>query len=322
MKINIVVYICIVILLVGCNDDIFIDNFLPNDQPILVVSDADNNKEISFKSNNWAILGVNDIFSYNSIKAYDLNGNSVYLPFKNSELGVVHWKSEFVDFHIEKRSPDKLKFILNENLHNGYSQVLVRVGNEYDQKYIELHLAPTQKYQIDSVVYDWDNFEEYQGNLLVVDSYVIKNNGDTPVKTFVYPYINSVRTISFYNPNVVWNENTFENYLGTTLPLIPIPDIVDNKPIIANTKVAFGIRDQKLETDLDKNLAVEVTISSGERREVIVYNLVERYTVPYRVYLSNPRTAKKLEFSGTLTSTKPINYYILKRVVPQITENE
>ena len=181
-------------------------------------------------------------------------------------------------------------------------------------QYISSAAANVRKTKLD--------FEEYQGNLLVVESYVIKNNGDTPVKTFVYPYINSVRTISFYNPNVVWNENTFENYLGTTLPLIPIPDIIDNKPIIANTKVAFGIRDQKLETDLDKNLAVEVTISSGERREVIVYNLVERYTVPYRVYISNPRTGKKLEFGGTLTSTKPINYYILKRVVPQITENE
>ena len=45
-------------------------------------------------------------------------------------------------------------------------------------------------------------------------------------------------------------------YLGS-LPEIIIPDIVDSKPVLNETKVTFGIRDQQLKTDLDKSFLLK-----------------------------------------------------------------
>ena len=42
-----------------------------------------------------------------------------------------------------------------------------------------------------------------------------------------------------------------------------------------------------------------------------VYNGIEQYHVPYKAYLSNSLTGKKLEISGTLSSKRPFNYLII-----------
>ena len=64
----------------------------------------------------------------------------------------------------------------------------------------------------------------------------------------------------------------FSRLLGIPLPEIIIPDIVDSKPVINETKVTFGIRDQQLKTDLDKELTVDVTIDGFDNRKIKIFN--------------------------------------------------
>ncbi|WP_301092532.1 hypothetical protein, partial [Bacteroides acidifaciens] len=94
---------------------------------------------------------------------------------------------------------------------------------------------------------------------------------------------------------------------------IVIPDIINQeKPILGNTKIPFGIKQQYIAADVDKDKAVEVKIDAHDKRKVVVYNYLERYEIPLKVYASNPITGGKREFSAFLYSQSYINYLIFK----------
>lgn len=102
-------------------------------------------------------------------------------------------------------------------------------------------------------------------------------------------------------------------FTSDNLPEIVIPDIINQeKPVLGNTKIPFGIKQQYIATDVDKDKAVEVKIDAHDKRKVVVYNYLERYEVPLKVYASNPITGGKREFSAFLYSQSYINYLIFK----------
>ncbi|TGY08378.1 hypothetical protein [Bacteroides acidifaciens] len=102
-------------------------------------------------------------------------------------------------------------------------------------------------------------------------------------------------------------------FTSDNLPAIVIPDIINQeKPVLGNTKIPFGIKQQYIAADVDKDKAVEVKIDAHDKRKVVVYNYLERYEVPLKVYASNPITGGKREFSAFLYSQSYINYLIFK----------
>lgn len=305
--------------IIGCNGDVFVDDFLPGGHEEITLSESDNIKEINFKSDNWRLIYVfcetSDPYT---IKSYDLDGSLINSPFDERELGTVHFLSDYIDFRVEKKSGKKLKFTLNENLLNKNIEMFITVGNEFKAEDIKLMLAPTQKYQIDSVVYDWGKFEIYEGNLKEMENLIVYNKfSSSPVTIKVYPFRKSTHEISFYDPTLTWDKEVFSRLFGIPLPEIIIPDIVDSKPVLNETKVTFGIRNQQLKTDLDKELFVDVTIDGFDNRNIRVFSQLRKYTVPYSIYLSNAKTGKHRIFRGVLHSEEPIDYLILKQVLDE-----
>lgn len=304
--------------LAGCNGDIFIEDYMPKEHYDITISETNNSKEINFKSDSWALISIfTETFDLYTIDAYTIDGKPANLPFEERELGTVHFKNDYIDVQIEKKSGKKLKVILNENLTNENFRMFIAVGNSFKHEKIEVQLAPTQKYQIDSVVYDFDKFEMDEGRLEEMQDIIIYNIDSSPLTISVLPYSKSSHEILFYNSTTVWKEELFTNLLGTPLPEITIPDVADGKPVLRDTKIAFGIQEQHLAVDLDKELSVDVTIDGFDKRKVIVFNVMRSYSVPYKIYISNPRTGKKLTFSGKLDSSEPIDYYIFKRVLDE-----
>lgn len=310
-------FLSILILISGCNSDIFVKDFLPGEQMDVVISEADNRKEINFKSDNWRLFNIISLGYSFTTRAYTADGEEVSFPYSEKEPAVVHCLNDFTDFRVERINGKKLQFTLNENLMNVDVTMLVNIGNEYKEQYIKLLLAPTSKYQIDSVVYNWEEFKIYENRVKQMSSNTIDNKLSTPITFLVYPFQKSTREIQFYDPTIAWEEELFKRLLGTTLPEIIIPDVVDSKPVLHNTKAPFGIMQQELDVSLDKNLSVEVTVDPYDKRRVLVLNDIEMYFVPYKVYISNPNTGKKRVFAGELTSSRPTGYFILKTSVDE-----
>ena len=317
---NRILYLSILIFLAGCNGDIFVEDFMPKEYDEITISETNNGKEINFKSDNWGLIGVacETPDRYNTNR-YTIDGELTNLPFEVKELGTIHIKSDYLDVLVERKSGDKLKVILNENLMSGNVRMLIEVGNSFKYEQIEVQLAPTQKYQIDRVVYDFYSFETNENRLIDMETLTINNTSASPMTVSFFPYRKSTHEITFYDSTIIWKWELLTNLLGIPLPEIIIPDVVDGKPVLRNKKATFGIREQHLDVDLDKELSVDVTIGGHDKRKVIVYNLMRDYSVPYTIYMSNPRTGKEITFSGKLSSSEPIDYFVLKE---KLNENE
>ena len=164
------------IFLAGCNGDIFVEDYMPIRYDETTVSETNNSKEINFKSDNWGLFYIvcetSDEYTTN---AYTIDGESTDYPFEEKKLGTIHIKNDYIDVQVEKKSGKKLKVILNENLMNETVRMLIEVGNSFKLEVIEVQLAPTQKYQIDSIVYDFDKFETHEGGLKEMRHLIVNN---------------------------------------------------------------------------------------------------------------------------------------------------
>ena len=85
--------------------------------------------------------------------------------------------------------------------------------------------------------------------------------------------------------------------LGDAASQVEIPDIVNGTPGLYGTKVSFPSSGTTAGCGLDKELKVSKTVEAGKHVRLEVYNGIEQYNVPYKAYLSNSLTGKKLEIS-------------------------
>lgn len=311
------IYIALIgLVLAACNGDVFVDDYLPRGAATVLISEDNRTAEITFASDNWGIECIEGWTS--GFKAYTSDGKETFLPLKEKELGAVHCKNEYVDFRIEKSSGNKLKVSYNENLYNQALDIGILTGNAYKKEDIRVSLAPTSKYRVDSVVYSWKQFYLFgYGMMDEMESIIVDNTlADAPTIITVYPYRNTRRELRFwpYSYGGNWEEEKYSLLFGDNLPAIVIPDIINQeKPVLGNTKIPFGTKLQYIAANVDKDKAVEVKIDAHDKRKVVVYNYLERYEVPLKVYASNPITGGKRELSAFLHSQNYIGHFILKQ---------
>ena len=98
--------------------------------------------------------------------------------------------------------------------------------------------------------------------------------------------------------------------LGDAASQVEIPDIVNGTPGLARRSLSV-IGEQIAGCGARQGIEGIETVEAGKHVRLEVYNGIEQYHVPYKAYLSNSLTGKKLEISGTLSSKKPFNYLII-----------
>lgn len=312
----VLLYIILTTLFTNCNPDIFIDDFI-TEYPDTCYVEKGKPFKLNFNSDNWNITNIEGVsintFDYT---IYDLEGNPIYNNFlllHEGETGIIYYESTYYAFRIEKRNNRELEIICVKNIVNQPIAFTIIVGNEYFHKEINVSLQPTSKFVIDRVEYDFEN-DFYYCDYVVeqVDGMTVNNsNSEEPVTLNFYPFKNSLRKIQFY-PDDYESFNNMDKILGENLAEIPIPDIVDGKPVMGNTKVKFGLLEQSFWTGrLDKDFMVSTTVQPGEIKNIEVYNDIEEFHVNYKVHASNPDTGEECVFTGRLNSKDPFNYLVI-----------
>ena len=306
---------CLAVLLLtgACNGDVFIDDFLP-DIPSISLTEEESHATISFEADNWGICNAYYLPNTLSVHSTDLGGNSQDFPFAEGATGIVRFYSDYFDLEIRKESGRELDICLCENLYDDPVEIILTVGNEYEEKAVSFSALPTGKYRVDSVAYDWAQFSTHDYGLEEVATISIDNRqGSDTVWWTVYPFRDIRRKVSFFVPGPAWDETHYTRLLGQPLPTIAIPDVVDGKPVMQDTRVAFGIQEQQLETDLDKDVSHLVPVPGGKHQRIDVFVGIVDYSVPYTVYCSNPENGRTRTFSGTLYSDTPTDQHFITR---------
>lgn len=306
------------VFLTACNAEVFIDDFLPDPPEIML---TEGKASVDFEAENWGILWIsksNLVSSFSvRITILDPEGTPLpqSLPLDEGKLAVVSVQTEFHDFTIEKRNARRLDLIPGENMEDDPVRYLIEVGNGYERKTISAVFPPSRKYQVDSVVYQWDTFSWSDYILEPVQTVKVDNSASSqPTTVFVHPYRDASRKVTcVFDEGRM--EQTFEKIFGKNKTEMTIPDLVDGKPVFGSTKVFFEKESQELDAGMDRELEVPVGIEAGDRREVCVFVCVESYSVPFKVYASHPETGKKRVFSGVLYSKRPFDYLVLRKKV-------
>ena len=275
------------LLAVGCNDGVFIDDFLP-EAPSVTVGPDDTSATIRFEAGNWDILSV--------------EGPTTSLRGDTYDDGLL-------DFGIERSDYRTLRIALGESLRDEPWETRILVGNDYESETVSVTFAPTEKYRVDSVVYRWDEFESWDNSIELQDAFTIDNTASSePASVVVSPFRNAKRTVRFWPDD--FNDRR-EEIFGVPLPEIVIPDMADGAPVVAESSARFARNDQQLPLSFPDDEQVTVTAKPHERLNVEVYLSLEQFRVPYTVYASGP-AGRQRTFTGTLHSSLPYDYLILK----------
>ncbi len=308
--------IFLAVVTVGCNSDVFIDDFLP-EAPSVVVERSETVSKIRFKAANWDIqsivgsaqsdMGLMTLYG----DIYDAEGNLVTRnqPLYGDGLLKMVYDDGLVDFRIERNDYRGLDVLFGENLRDRPYDVQIYVGNEYESGTVEVTFNPSEKYRVDSVVYRWDEFDFWNNSAEMADAFTIDNTASSePTSVIVSPFQHAKRTVRFWPDD--FNDRR-EEVFGVPLPEIGIPDVKDGVPVLAESSARFVRDDQRLSLPFPDDEQVTVTAKPHERLNVEVYLSLEQFCVPYTVYASGP-AGRQRAFTGTLRSSLPYGYLILK----------
>lgn len=305
-----IVAIAPAILVAGCNDGVFIDDFLP-EAPSVVVERSGEVSTIRFKAPNWDIQSVAG--SMNSLYGdiYDAEGNLVSRnhPLYGEGLLSMVYDDGLLDFRLERNDYRTLRIALGENLSDTPYEMRIYVGNDYESQAVEVTFSPSEKYRVDSVVYRWDQFDFWNNSLEEKDAFTIDNTASSePTSVIVSPFQHAKRTIRFWPDE--FNDRR-EMIFGMPLPEIAIPDVENGAPVDKGSSARFAEDDQRLPLPFPADEQVEVVVKPYERLHIEVFLKLEQFHVPYTVYASGP-AGRQRTFSGKLYSSLPFGHLILK----------
>ena len=294
----------------GCNGDVFIDDFMPGNPPSVSIEQEGATVTIPFEADNWGICSLSSFYNPFGVQVTDLEGNDLHLPMEEGQTGIVRTIDDFLDLEAVKRNGREVELTLRENLYDNPVELDLVVGNGYEEKTIPVRVASGTKYRVDSVAYDWSRFFTYDYKAEWVYSIIVDNTQATDTTwAHIRPYEKAVRRVRFSIQGEVMGKDYYTTILGAPLPEVPIPDVVDGKPLLRDTRVTFDPDEQDLPVDLDKNFTVLVPVPGGKKMEVGAYVSVEYYEVPFVIHCSHPYSGRTRTFSGTLSSDRPYDYF-------------
>lgn len=299
------------LLLAGCNDEAFIDAFMPESSEI-AVDCSGGSSTLRFKASNWDVLSVMGSTSMLYGDIYDATGRLVMRgqPLCGDGLLTMSYDDGLLDFRIERNHYRELSVVLGENLRERPYVVHIAVGNQYETGSVTATLPPSEKYRADSIVYDWRALFFMNNAARTKEVFTVNNSAsEKPVTVYVSPYRNECRTVRLL-PDEYGDHR--EEILGLPLPDVDVPDVHAGQPTGSTAPIQFTDANQRLPLPFSDGEQTTVTVPAGVQLRIEVLLVCEEFHVPYTLYASHPVTGRRRTFTGILHSSTPYDYHILK----------
>ncbi len=200
--------------LFGCNDDVFIDP-VETDRDTVTLQTPGEEMSVKVTGTDWRILDVHSGGDFNA--GYD--GGNIY--FVDSPL---------IALSIEKKDDERLQFRLAYNITGEPYGFHVTVGNKYEERIINLIIAPTGKLEfkeIDYVLYSWGETpgEAYSDE---IESYIFQGVDKSP---YTFGPITTMPAVYQFIPHYSdYSEEEITNAICNLGVDVPIPSPSDSYP--------------------------------------------------------------------------------------------
>lgn len=303
---------CYILLLVGCNSSVFIDDIRPSTNEITLNGDGDS-LLISFPSSDWNIEYLPTI-ERKQWEIYDMEGEYLESADYMKGLGKALLKDGRIEMCFERKHGNELFVRISESIKEYSLDLPIR--NDYEEHTIKIHILPCSPYTLDTISYTLDNYQ-YNGNEWI-DKYgmVVNNaNSSSPFTFYLKPYQDESHKVQFIS-----DQQEAFTVLGTTTPQVEIPSPkqgtgqLEMKGEIALFKELI----QELPLPYPTNDSVKVVVEPGKHQHVYPIVDYDKYEIGYVMQAHNTKSMRKISFTGKLHSQSPSRYFIVRKNIEPI----
>ena len=307
--VNLTAYLFIFLVLYGCNDDVFVDDFRTSDTEFTLDGNGDE-VTIRFASSNWDLVWM---YTYDSdfthqYEVYDADDN---LIMRNQDaylkgLGKIVCNEKLTDFIIQRSNPKELKITVGENVRNDYFRFMLVVSNEYESQEIYVQITPSDRYVFDHITYSVNGYS-HEWRLEETMSFIQSNNLATPSPCPLFPYKDAHHEVVFKS-----DDPEAFRLLGGDNPTVEIPSMENEWLGMNGVQAQYTSEQQALPLPFPDTEKKEISIPPKTTQRIIVLLECEWFETEYTLYAVHPKNGRQRTITGTLQSKMPGKCYIAR----------
>lgn len=303
--IDLTAYLLILLVLYGCNGDVFVDDFRSSDSELTLDGNGDS-AVIRFASSNWDLLQIytyDENFSY-SYEIYGTDGKLITIeqfPYMKG-LGKIVCNEELTGFTVERSNPQELKITVDENARSTHFRFMIIASNEYESQEIYVEISPSDRYVFDHVTYSLDAYS-FEIKTEREPSTLNYNNTDNPYTLLISPYENVYSSVIFRSDM----PGAFQLLKEDNLT-VEIPSMEDGSLVMNGKQAQYTSLEQTWPfPNMEKK---EVYIPPRAYQRITPLIDYEWFETRYTLYATHPKTGKQRSITGMLQSKMPEKYEI------------
>lgn len=296
MKKSIMPFLVLLLVLAGCNDDVFIDGPQMPDEISATIEGNGGEAEFTLQTKGLQRISLDVTSSgMKNCTFYDRNGAKADSDIPASELGKIVFASRNSWVEIIKDGK-RLIFRSIEQPMNMVDHWSVRLDYDYTVKFIEIAVTPGKPRELVGV--------EYTTDMKVTDAAEVKtrrwgmtNNGSVTQKLEVWPYLQEEASVTV-TPRQTWAN-------GDTV-MMSVPWYEDGSWMMKPRRVRLDVRAIYYRPDQKKIVDVDVPPYS----KVVVFTDVtySRAEANGKIIFRNPVSDRRDTLDFTCVSLYPVSY--------------
>lgn len=286
------------LLLPSCNNEIFVDNQIPQETEIVL--DGDNSRHsISFDTKGLQHITF-DLTAENLLTYYDKDGDIIPSKSQASDIARINYTTNLTMLDITINDG---RMTLHCTEHSDFSplSLTLRLEYEYITTFIILHILPGEPFEFVGLNYAIDHSEttSYSKKSTIHSA----NESEHTMTIEVQPFLPHQASIIFV-PNDNWAK-----YLSAS---VCHPTFSDETWIISDKEktIKFNTNEYYTPSGIDRKLTTMVDIPPRTVVDIVCEVFYSSIKIPYHAIFRNPISKRQHISTGTCYVSEPTTYQI------------
>ena len=310
MKRNTIFVFLLAIFLTACNSDIFIKEFLPDENEFTL--NSPDTLVIPFKGENWDLDGIYEIGELRG-NVYSLDGKLIHEDVGLLEKyvkGLVRIVCDDPRFHleVERSSTKQLKIVVGRNIAIERN-LTIYLTNGSSRNKLTLNIQQSEPFEVRSIEYHYDRLTTHKEERYTNNGINYHNDSSREQNVILYPFRDIFQQVSI-KTDIPWY--FMVDYLGTPLPELKGFDVVNGEAVLNNRTFPINAEVHFIESPELDNVKEEIHIAPFTEQQIYVIVWREIAVLPFTIHAYSPQLNEELTFVGSIENSCPVEYEIRK----------
>ena len=310
MKHNTIFVFLLAIFLTACNSDIFIKEFLPDENEFTL--NSPDTLVIPFKGENWDLDGIYQVGELRG-NVYSLDGKLLH---ENVGLlgkyirGMVRIVCDDSRFHleVERSSINQLKIVAGRNIASE-KNLSIHLTNGASRNTLTLNILQSEPFEVRSIEYHYDRLSTHKEERYTNNGINYYNDSSREQKVTLYPFREIYQQVSV-KTDIAWY--FMVDYLGAPLPELKRFDVVNGEAVLNDRTFPIDGKIHFIKSPELDNVEEEIHIAPFTQQQIQVIVWRKIAVLPFTIHAYSPQLNEEMTFAGSIEDSCPVEYEIRK----------